>query len=378
MIRKKNAKNDARARIKEAKENAQRDIEINRERINFIKKNPYLIVGIAGGVAATYFAAKHGMKVLFHEIQRIIGIPRLAQDTSLLTFREKIAKSLGYYKESILKIEDLIFNKEFKKRIETLTISIANTVENNGYFRNLLFYGVPGTGKTLSAKTIAKNSGLDYIYFAASDLLRLEEKDALNKITELVEYAKSSTKKLMIIIDEAEELFADRNGKLSPDMKKKLNLLLSHTGTESKDCFVVALTNRPEDFDNAITSRIAEQIEFPAPTHEEIKNMLALYVKKMLLTPSVVKPTLYQRFFGKKTQPRRISIEPIALNTQALDAIAKKIHGFVGRDISNLVISLQAEAYATKGLRLTKKIVDEIVDRKIDEKNKANQKFQTK
>lgn len=364
---------DVEARVRTAGVTAQKWIDL-------IKDHPYVLVGIAGGVSAGFFAAKHGMKVLFNEIQRLIGIPKLAQDTSLLTFRERITKYLGFHKkEEPLKTGDLVFNPEFKRRINLLTASIRKTVENDGYFRNLLFYGLPGTGKTLTAKTIAKNSGLDYIYFASSDLAKLTVKDALNQVRELFECAKRSPKKLMIIIDEAELLFADRdNSETDSQMKKVLNLILTYTGTESKDYFVAALTNRPQDFDNATISRSDEKIEFPLPNYDDIKSMLALYVKKLLLVQPVIKPTFYEKLFGKKRQPKGISIEPTALNLQAIESIAKKLTGFVGRDISKLIIAIKAEAYATQGLRITKKLVTEVVDRKIQEKKNADQKFQIK
>ena len=365
-------KNEPESRRQEAHEKAVGDIQINKDRIDFIKNYGPLIVT---GAAAGFFAAKHGMKVVFHEIERLIGIPELAQETSLLTWKQRIAKSLGLYKEEVLKSEDVIFNPEFKARMDDLTKSLREAVKYNSPLRNLLFYGIPGTGKTLIAKTIAKNSGMDYIYFAASDLLKLNQRDALNKLTDLVVYAKNSGKKLMIIIDEAEELFADRRDGQSAELKNILNLLLSRTGTESQYYFIVALTNIPDKLDPAVISRMAEKIEFPVPNEQELKRILALYIKKLLLAPIIIKPTWFEGFLGKKAKSNRIIVEPNALNNQALDNIVKKLHGFVGRDINQLVISLQAEAFA-KNLRLTKKMIDEVVDRKIKEKKQADLKFQ--
>jgi len=345
--------------------------------IDLIKNHPYVLVGIASGVSAGFFAAKHGMKVVFNEVQRLVGIPKLAQETSLLTVREKIAKSLGYYKEEILNTQDVIFNAEFKRRMDRLTVAIKNTVLNDGYFRNLLFYGAPGTGKTLHAKTIAKNSGMDYIYFSGSGLFKFSPKEALNQIDNLFEYAKRSSRKLMVIIDEAEVLFPNRNEHLNLETQKVLNHLLSYLGTESKDYFVVALTNKPENLDKAFISRCTEKISFPAPGLGEVKAMLNLYINKLLRPIPVVKTTFYQKWFGKKTPIKSLWVEPGALNPQAVNTLAQKIHehGFVGRDISQLIIAIKSEAYATHGLRLTKEMVDEIVKRKIQEKNEADNNY---
>jgi len=362
-------KNDRIARVTSAGANS-------RVWIDFFKKNPYLIVGIAGGISAGYFAAKHGMKVLFDEVQKIIGIPQLAQDTSILTFRERMFKFLGFYKEEALKIDDLIFNTDFSHRIKQLVYSIKETVKVNDNFRNFLFFGLPGTGKTLAAKTIAQNSGLHYIYFAASGLGKFaKDADALNQVAELFEFAKRSPQKLIIIIDEAEILFAERDElKKGSRMNQVLNLILSYTGTESSNYFVIALTNRPQDFDLAVISRSDERIRFSLPNHGEIKKMLSLYIKKFVLTPRVIKQTFYQKYFGKKMLAKPITVETNALNNEALDVIAQKIHGFSGRDISKLAIAIKAEAYGNN-LRISKKLVDQIVNRKVAEKIEADHNY---
>ena len=41
---------------------------------------------------------------------------------------------------------------------------------NNGMYRNLMFHGPPGTGKTMFAKKLAMHSGMDYAILTGGDV----------------------------------------------------------------------------------------------------------------------------------------------------------------------------------------------------------------
>ena len=74
------------------------------------------------------------------------------------------------------------------------------------------------------------------------------------------------------------------------------------------------------------------------------------------------------RLFGAKAPARGLSLEKDALSKNALEEIAQKLDGFVGRDISKLIIAIQSEAYASPKGYITKDMVNEVVQQKIDQK----------
>lgn len=227
------------------------------------------------------------------------------------------------------------------------------------------------------AKRIARSSGLDYIYFAGGAALeQLKTKDALAQLTELFEFAKRSPKKLMIIIDEAEVLLADRRKPLHDKTRKLVNLVLGYTGTEQSNYVVVALTNMPEELDKAFINRCDEEVEFVVPSPTERLRILELYVNKFLIARlNDSKPSFIARLFGAKARTKKLSIEQGALSKEILAEIAQQLDGFVGRDISKLVIGILAKAYASANGRITKDMVNLVVKRKIAQKRVENNNF---
>lgn len=334
-------------------------------------KNARLLVLAGTGLALGVFGAKHGTALAAQMISHWYKIPRLAQETSLLTWREKMSNFVYGIKPPQGKIEDVILEPKLQYRISKLAESLKNTIKNGAYLKNILFYGPPGTGKTMLAKRLAYNCGLDYIYFAASALDTMSLDLALSQLTELFEFAKRSAKKLMIIIDEAEILFANRDKNLSENTRKLLTHILTYTGTETRDFMVIALTNRPEDLDSAFLSRCAERIKIDAPAAEQRRQILKQYIHKYLEDPSQLQPqatSFFGRIFGSTEAPKAIVIEPNVLSEEALDVLNQKLEGFVGREISQLVLEWQSRAYATEGGILTADIIQDVATTKIEQK----------
>jgi len=341
-------------------------------------KTAKLLALTASGIALGICAAWHGTKLLSSAIQQYFNkIPTIAEETSLVSIKEKVSNYLANRKlES--NITDVILEKDLAERVSKIATSVKNTVANAGFFQHMLFYGPPGTGKTMLAKRIARSSGLEYIYFAGGSALeQLETEAALSRLTELFEFAKRSPKKLMIIIDEAEVLLADRSKKLSDKTRKLLNLVLGYAGTEQCNFVVVALTNLPKDLDAAFLSRCDEQIEIGVPAPDERVKILELCVNKLLMSRIRIqaRPSFVARLLGAKAPTKRLSVDNDALNKESLAEIAQRLDGFVGRDISKLVIALQSQAYASSNGRITKEMVDQVVQRKIAQKESQQQGF---
>lgn len=337
-------------------------------------KNPKNIGLGAGAITLTALgvcSSYYGSEFVFNELKNWMHVPSLAKETSILSLRERFMNWVLGKKSSPAKVSDVILEKSLEERIALLARSVSNTVYNGALFRNILFYGPPGTGKTMLAQRIARSCGMDYIYFAASDFNQFNLRDALQKINELFSYARKSPKKLMIIIDECEVLFANRSKDLSEDTRKVLTEFLTHTGTESHDFLIVGLTNRPQDFDEASLSRFDERIKINPPQAAERERIFKKYARYFLFDQESYQPrplTFWKKVMGKKqARTRPIKVEENALDENMCAWIFSKITGFVGRDIMKLVLALQATADATTNRTLTADMVTMIVEQKVAE-----------
>lgn len=335
-------------------------------------------------VAFSVYASKHGLELAKNLFWDYYKNPTIAQETSLLTFKEKLSNKIFGQKALSKEIKDVILEPELENRINLLAQSIKNTVKNGAYFQNILLYGPPGTGKTMVSQRIARSCGLDYIYFAASSLLQLSEEEALKKITELFEFAKNSPKKLMIIIDEAEKLFAHRKRQVNDKTRNILTQMLTYTGTESRDYMIVALTNIPDEIDPAFLNRCDEQINITPPNLTERVKIIEKYVNDYLLSSiglNITYNTKLSKFIKlfKKAKPEvKLNIKDNCINQNKILEIAKQTEGFVGRDISKMVLSMQAQAFATNDKTLTEQIINKTVKDKIEQKKRSLEGFKHK
>ncbi len=317
------------------------------------------LVAVCGGVFTCWQASKVGADW----VRTFLGKPVLAQETSLKSVKEQFLDWLLAKPEKESDLKEVIFEPALQQQINELATSMAKTVQTDSYFSHALFYGPPGTGKTMAAMRIARSVGLDYMYFAASSLDQFSLEEALTNLTNLFKRAENSSKKLVIIIDEAEMLLASRSKELSEKSRKMLNLVLTYTGTETKNFALIALTNRPQDLDSAFLSRCDDQIEIKAPARSEQSKILDLYINKFLIEPS-------KKVICKDNTP--LTIEEEVLSDSTKNYILDKIAGldFVGRDISKLVLSMQHAAYASENCTLNKEMVNRIVALKIAQKTK--------
>jgi len=343
-------------------------------------KNAALAVGVSAGIFGCWFGLKHGIGFIADKYSK----PALADDdkTSLKFGPVNMLKALisGRQQEASA-LSDVILKPALAKRIEVSVQSLKNTVKNGGYLKNIMFWGQPGTGKTMLAMRMARSCGLEYIYFSASNLETFSTEEATRQLVQLFRYAQSSSRKLMIIIDEAELLLGDRNKPEVTDKKRTLlNLVLAYTGTESRDYMICVLTNRPQDIDEAFLTRCDDRIQIAAPEASERRAILQLYVDKILksgATQQAKQPGLfsYERWFGGDRVVRPLTIAEEALSEHALDELASKLTGWVGRDIFKFVNEIYSSAGGTLDNKVTKELIDQVLVTKLAERRDYEQGF---
>ncbi|KAL2532610.1 AAA-type ATPase family protein [Abeliophyllum distichum] len=142
-----------------------------------------MTIGGVTALAAGVYTTRKGAKVMWGYVNRILGQPSLIRESSMAKFPWSGIISRGSNKmlhystisraaapaQNKSAFRDNILHPSLQKRIDHLARATANTKTHQAPFRNMLFHGPPGTGKTMVARVIARKSGLDYAKMTGGD-----------------------------------------------------------------------------------------------------------------------------------------------------------------------------------------------------------------
>ena len=147
--------------------------------------------------------------------------------------------------------------------IKNLTSKIKSCAKLNF---SLCLYGEPGTGKSLYARYLANELGLDVILKRASDLMSKYVGETEQNIAEA--FAEAKAKKAMLIFDEADSFLQNRNNAIRNWEIAQVNEML--TWMESHEYPFVCTTNLLDTLDEASLRRFTFKIKFDFMTKKQV------------------------------------------------------------------------------------------------------------
>ncbi|KAL9130243.1 MAG: hypothetical protein Q9217_001536 [Psora testacea] len=153
----------------------------------------------------------------------------------------------------------------------------------------LLLYGPPGCSKTMTAKAVATESGLNFIAVKGAELLNMYVGESERAIRELFAKARAVSPSI-IFFDEIDAIGAARDGGQHSGVHTVTTLLNELDGVgDLKGVFVLAATNRPEVLDPALTrpGRLDEMIYVGPPDTGARQYILQKRSQNMDLTKDV-------------------------------------------------------------------------------------------
>ncbi|KAH8853284.1 ATPase family AAA domain-containing protein 3-B [Schistosoma japonicum] len=189
---------------------------------------------LAGGI----YGAKYGIGTFTRIVESRIGKPALVRETSRLnivdTCRHPIMTTKRIFQRPSDPLDGIILRPELEASLRKIAIATRHTKANNGFYRNILMAGPPGTGKTMFAKSLAMHSGMDYAILTGGDIAPMGN-EGVTAVHKVFEWAKTSRKGVLLFVDEADAFLRKRDQeRISEGIRATLNAFLYRTGEQSK------------------------------------------------------------------------------------------------------------------------------------------------
>lgn len=206
--------------------------------------------------------------------------------------------------------------------------------------KGVLLYGPPGTGKTLLARAVAGEADVPFYTISGSEFVEMFVGVGASRVRDLFKKAKRSAPSI-IFIDEIDAVGRQRGSGMGgghDEREQTLNQILTEMDGFEVDTNVIimASTNRPDVLDPALLrpGRFDRRVVIDRPNMQEREEILAVHAEK----------------------------KPIAKDAN-LASIAKKIPGFTGADIENLLNESAILAVKRNQKEITMKEINESIEK---------------
>lgn len=156
--------------------------------------------------------------------------------------------------------------------------------------RSILLYGGSGTGKTLLAKALAHEGGVNFINVQSANVLSRYLGDSERALKDIFRVAKQAAPSI-IFFDGIEALFPDRSSSsgsmfASTESRLAAQFTAEMRGIEELNgVTVLAATNRPDLLDKALSFDL--RLELPLPDEETRAEIFRILLRKKPLAESV-------------------------------------------------------------------------------------------
>lgn len=206
--------------------------------------------------------------------------PSTFSTSKRVTKKRVVKKSKAEPQVTKISLDSVIISDDKKEQIRSAMSQVKNNeqifttwgfseVFEKGTAISMLFWGIPGTGKTLTAQAVADELGAKLKVYGTAEIESSEPGGAERAIKAIFQEASVQHKKgnhQVLLFDECDSLLMDRN-EVGPIISAQINTLLQEI--EHYEGVIIFTTNRLGKLDAALERRISAKVEFVFPDAEQ-------------------------------------------------------------------------------------------------------------
>jgi len=274
----------------------------------------------------------------------------ISENTKIKLINDELKnkKDENKFKSDIL-LSDIVGQENAKNKVKVITKYLENPEKFGPWApKNILFYGLPGTGKTMLVKALANELEVPLYLIKATSLIGDHVGDGASKIHDLFKKASENSPSI-IFIDEMDAVALHRSFQsLRGDVSEIVNSLLTEMDgiIENKSVITIGATNNPTSLDFAIRSRFEEEIEFKLPTDEERLTIIKNNLETMPLDYELDLNKIVKHTKGLSGR----DIKEKILKTALHNAIANDCETITAKNIDYAINSMKIKNSDVKGM----------------------------
>jgi SpoVK/Ycf46/Vps4 family AAA+-type ATPase len=238
--------------------------------------------------------AMQGHTALAHDIRDLIDMEKKKSGPKVISFPQDL-RGLVLTENPEESKNTLVMSDELLERINQIILEYRqqNKLKSHGldHRRKLLLIGPPGTGKTMTARVLAKELGLSLNTVQVDRLVTKFMGETSSKLRQIFELMQQEH--AVYLFDEFDAIGGERSMDNDVgEMRRVLNSFLQFIEQDTSDSLIVAASNNPNLLDQALFRRFDDVLYYQNPKSDErkhlIENILGTFKDKKIIWKEIL------------------------------------------------------------------------------------------
>ena len=241
------------------------------------------ILNMFGGISRSFYLQEE-------ILQKIIHPNKKKKVTKLKLDKLVEEQEIFEYLKPTTDLSDVVLHPKTRELLETIIKQVDKDVfeklkawgikdKRKGIDARIIFYGTPGTGKTMTAVSLAKSLKRPILSFDCSKILSMYVGESEKNVRKIFDDFKILSKKAkvdpILLLNEADQFLGSRTegaGSSADKMHNQMqNIFLEQI--EKFEGILIATTNLLDNIDKAFSRRFNYKIEFKKPNRKARKRL---------------------------------------------------------------------------------------------------------